>query len=271
MLKLNFNSFDYSKINQKIQQFIKKYCQDQKVIVGLSGGIDSALTCKLAVDALGANRVKALIIKNIRYTDEGLMIARQFAKDLKIEVIEINTDDSRKTIIDETKPDLANFRKISSIDARITDLIIRTIACRDNLIYLGTINGTERLTGWYPKGALVGDFCPIGGLLKHQIIELAKFLKLPNQIIHSVSDDASKICSGCGSLSEFKGISYQTLDKVLYYLEIGQSVKRLKVNEKIIKTILNRIKSVDHKKQVFSPYPKINMHLSSPTRSGIQD
>jgi len=255
---------DYNKIHLITTNFIKERVEKQ-AIIGLSGGIDSALTCSLAVDALGKENVKVLIIKNVRYSDENLAIARGFAEEIGIERIEINSNGIRDEFLSKIDIDKTNVRRVSTLDARITDLIIRTVAGEEDRIYLGTINGTERITGWYPKGSLFGDFCPISGLLKHQVQYLARYQKLPEGIIDSVSGDASRVCSGCGDLPEFHGIPYDALDAVLYIYETEKpqnrhrEVTKLGISDTDYRIIMDRIEVANNKSDVFCPYPKINM------------
>lgn len=263
-IKEIFEKMDYEKIHLIMATFIKEKVGNKPVIIGLSGGIDSALTCSLAVDALGNDNVKVLIIKNIRYSDENLSIARAFANKIGVNFIEIDSNNIRDQFLSIIKFDKKNIRQIASLDARITDILIRTIASKEGRIYLGTINGTERITGWYPKGSLFGDFCPIAGLLKHQVQQLARLQNLPEGIIDSVSGDASKVCSGCGELPEFKGIPYDVLDAVLYIYETEKpedyrkKLADLRISQKNIRIVLNRIEVERNKSEVFCPYPRIN-------------
>ncbi len=259
-----FGQVNYDEVHSLIISFISKKVGSKSVVIGLSGGIDSSITCSLAVDALGNNKVKVLIIKNIRYSDENLSIARNFANREGVEIIEIDSNEIRNQFLSRIELQENDVRQTSSLDARITDLLIRTVSSKEERIYLGTINGTERLTGWYPKGALFGDVCPIAGLLKRQVQELARFKKLPEGIIESVSEDASKVCSGCGELPEFKGIPYDVLDAVLYVWETEKTIDFYKkidglgISRNHVRIILDRIESVNNKQEIFSPYPRIN-------------
>lgn len=246
------------RIKQIVTHFIKQNVGDHGVLIGLSGGVDSALSCALAVEALGKDKVTALIVKNIRYSNEHLAVARRFARRLGIKTIEIDTNTARQAVLDVFERAPTELEQVSSLDARLTDLLLRTTAQQRGLIYLGSINGTERLTGWYPKGSLFGDFCPIGGLLKVQIQALARHLKLPAEIVETVSDDASRICSGCGLLPEFAGIPYQRLDEVLLHYERTGHFTGAQRSRVVVAKIKRRVANVDHKQQVFPPYPIIN-------------
>lgn len=245
-------------IKQTLTQFIKEQAGSSGVLIGLSGGIDSTLTCSLAVEALGRERVTVLIINNIRYPKEHLASALKFAKNLGIEIILIDTDKARKAILEGLTLNSTDTRLVSSLDARLTDLILRTTAQTRGLIYLGSINGTERLTGWYPKGSLFGDYCPIGGLLKSQVQDLARYMNLPAEIVNTVSEDASRICSGCGLLEEFSGIPYKQLDVVLLGLEIGDGFRNANVPAEVVTRVMKRVENVRHKQGGFPLFPVIN-------------
>lgn len=265
-----FERQDYGKIKETIIEFIRKHVpEDKSVIIGLSGGIDSSLSASLAVDALGAERVIVLTLNNIRYSKEHLAISRRFAEKNNIRMIEMGTDQIREAAIKQTGVDITNIPKISSMDARITDLVIRTLADKEGAIYLGTINGSERITGWYPKGSLFGDYDPIGGLLKSQIKNLAKLQGLPSEIVETISGDSSRICSGCGVLPEFKGIPYDILDVILFWYEtehmlsIIQKLYDHEIPWEMFVTVYNRIIQVKHKQTVFSPFPLINKNANA--------
>jgi NAD+ synthetase len=264
MTTSNYNHIDYDNVLSTIDTFIKNKVGNRPVVIGLSGGIDSTITCALAIRALGPDQVKGILINNVRYGDDLLNETRKMASDFGITLKEFNSDNVRKELIDSLNIPKDDVVKVSTLDARITDTVIRTYAMANGSIYLGTINGTERLTGWYPKGALYGDYCPIGDLLKGQVQELGRIMKLPKKIVTSVSHDAAKICSGCGELPAFKGIPYDTLDQILYIMETTDpSDVILTLKESGIKTehflpVIIQVQSARHKTSIFPPYPEIN-------------
>jgi NAD+ synthase (glutamine-hydrolysing) len=254
---------NYEKARTGINQYIQDFVRDSSVIVGLSGGIDSSIVCALAVEALGKDKVKALIVKNARYSAENLQISRNYAQRLGIQTQEVDSTQLRNEAIRAMNIDESDILQTSTMDARICDTVIKTYAGMEDRIYLGTINETERLTGWYPKGNLVGDCCPIGGLLKEQEKGLAKHMGL-DYLVETISEDASRVCSGCGELPEFKGIPYVTLDEVLYIYvtskgdELPRRLREAGIDREISSRILKRVNYVDHKNDVFPDYYKIN-------------
>lgn len=257
---------NYTEVENRIVSYIREFVKDKSVIVGLSGGIDSSIVCALAVRAIGKERVKALIVKNARYPSENLQISREYAKSLGIVVQEVDSSGLREESVKSIGLESSNILQSATLDARICDLLIKSIAGLEDRIYLGTINGTERLTGWYPKGNLVGDFCPIGGLLKNQEKELAKHIGI-GYLVETISEDSARICSGCGELPDFKGIPYSDLDEVLYAYETSRGdelAKKLRVigiDREVCAKIIKRIMFVDHKNDVFPDYCKINYPL----------
>ncbi|MEI6731629.1 MAG: NAD(+) synthase [archaeon] len=255
---------DYKELEEKLISYISNLVGQRNVVVGLSGGIDSSIVCALAVKALGIERVKAIIVKNSRYPAQNLQISRDYAKGLGVQIQEIDSTGIREGAFRSLDFKQDNLLVSATLDARICDLIIKTVAGLEDRIYLGTINGTERLTGWYPKGNLVGDFAPIGGLLKSQEKKLAEHMGL-GYLVETISEDSARICSGCGELPEFKGIPYSTLDEVLYIYETSKGdnlARRLResgIDRAVYMKIIGRILLVDHKNDVFPNYCKINL------------
>lgn len=264
MFDLNFNQLDYKTIEEKLINFIRSKAGNQKIIMGLSGGIDSSVSCYLANKALGKDNVKVVIIINTQFSKEGIAVARAYATKMGVVVQEVDSDNIRDSIlknIGENNPDLILQ---ATVDVRLCDLIIRTIAQIEKRLYMGTINGTERLVGWYPKATLVGDFDPIGGLVKHQLKGLANYLGLED-LAEGVSKDASIVCGGCGELPEFRGMPYKTLDEILYLYET-KTLEKLhslfesnNVDKKYLDLVTNRINSVQHKNDVFPEYCQVNL------------
>lgn len=260
---------NYKQIQFVLEEWIRNVAGNKGVVIGLSGGIDSSVACVLAKNALGADRVKGIILDNSKFSREvGMSTAEQFALNQGISIQKVDIREVRKSILRTLpKMNVEEIIPIATLDVRLCDLYLRTFAFLENKIYLGTINSTERLCGWFPKGGLVGDFDLLGGLLKEQIKELAIVLGL-GHLIPSVSQEAKDICSGCGYLPEFEGIPYSSLDEILYILETSSS--EIIAKQRILKAnlslnhfikILKRVRSTKHKRDAFPNYLKINFPL----------
>jgi len=259
---------NYTEIEASIKKYIKDRVRDNKVLIGLSGGIDSSLLCLLAAEALGRDKVKALSVKssNSSESEKSVETAKNFAKEYDLSLSIVSTEKIRKDLIKALNFDESHYRDVSTMDARLIGFMIQETTRKEGRICLGTINGTERLTGWYPKGSLVGDFCPIGGLFKMQEKGMAKQLGLEH-LVSTISESADRICSvSCvaGSCVELEGIKYKELDQVLYTYETSSkedlyaNLLKLDIKQKTILTILERISFVAHKMDVFPDYCRVN-------------
>jgi NAD+ synthetase len=256
---------NYKQIQANLEEWIRKVAGNKGVVIGLSGGIDSSVACVLAKNALGASKVKGIILDNSKFSREvGMSTAEKFALDQGISIQKVDIKKVRTAVLDTLPIDKNEIIPVATIDVRLCDLYLRTYAFLEKRIYLGTINSTERLCGWFPKGGLTGDFDLLGGLLKEQIKELSKVMGL-GHLIPTVSQEAKDICSGCGYLPEFEGIPYKTLDEVLFILETSSSEKIAKdkakqkgISEDYFNRILNRVRSTKHKREVFPDFLKIN-------------
>jgi NAD+ synthase len=126
-----------AKTVQKIIKFIQKQVGGKPVILGLSGGIDSALVAYLAVEALGNNKVFALTLPSSTNTIQDLELAKLVAKKLKIKSDIINIDDIVNTFVRtiKTKP---NKTTIGNLKARTRMTLLYAKANQLNGLVLGT-------------------------------------------------------------------------------------------------------------------------------------
>ncbi|MCX8173532.1 MAG: NAD+ synthase [Thermoplasmata archaeon] len=202
-----------------IKTFISDYLVQSGAsgyILGLSGGIDSAVVCKLLVDAVGQNRVAAVLMPSATTSPEDMEDARKFAETLGIEKEEV-----------EIEPIVTSFRKALGFDlsrmhtgnltARVRMCILFAFANQNNLLVAGTSNKSELLTGYFTKyGDGAADILPIGDLYKTQVRLLAKDLKIQEKILKKVP--SAGFWEGQTDEEEL-GISYEELDRILFGIE----------------------------------------------------
>ena len=163
-----------------------------KVILGLSGGLDSAVVSVLAADVLGGQNVKAIMMKT-KYTSElSLKIAREIASLNNLDYQEIDIDEIvNNEIIFLQKSFNENVKGIvqENLQARIRGQILMAYSNQNDGMVLACGNKSEALTGYC---TLYGDTCgglmPIGNVYKSTIFELAKWRNslgrvLPEEVI----------------------------------------------------------------------------------------
>jgi NAD+ synthase len=243
-----------------ILNFIKARVADAKadgVVLGLSGGIDSAVTLSLAVSALGPEKVHGLVMP-FNETDS-IDLATNHAQSLSVATKKINISE----IVSSYKKSSDSFsKKISegNLHSRIRMSLLYGDGFSSNSLVIGTSNKSELLIGYYTKWGDGGtDFLPIGDLYKSQIFELGKHLELPSGILNR--EPTAELWQGQTDEDDL-GFSYSELDGVLFELErfssISTIVEKTGVSIEKINKINGLIKQTIHKR-VFPPVCKIGL------------
>ncbi|MHC4844564.1 MAG: NAD+ synthase [Planctomycetota bacterium] len=185
-----------------------------RAVLGLSGGIDSAVSAALAARALGPDNVLVLAMPYHASSEDSLTDARAVAEmlDVRLEVIDISPQ------IDayfETQPDADALRRGNKMAReRMSVLYDRSVEWRG--LVVGTSNKTELLLGY---GTLFGDMAsainPIGDLYKTQVYSLARHLQLPESVITKAP--SADLWAGQTDEEEL-GFGYDEVDAVLHDL-----------------------------------------------------
>jgi len=200
-----------------------KQARANGVVVGLSGGVDSSVTAKLCLEALGKDKVLVLIMPERGVNDEDLKDAVEFARreGFKYKVIDIS--EMLNNI--ESMLGLKSQRARINIRPRLRMLILYAHANELNYLVVGTSNKSELLLGYFTKyGDGAADLYPIGDLYKTQVYSLARKLNIPQKILKKAP--SAGLYPGQRDKDEL-GFSYDILDKVLYAYEMGYDVERI--------------------------------------------
>jgi len=206
---------DAWKVEKFLSEFIQKQVESagkEKVILGISGGIDSALTAALAREALGPRRVFGLILPYHTTPPEEARDAEHLCRMLKI----------RHKTIEITPMVDAYFRHFPRASllrrgnkmARERMSILYDWALYHNALVLGTSNRTELALGYFTKfGDGGADLEPIGGLFKCEVRQLAHSFSLPRMILDK--PPSAGFWKGQTDEKEM-GFSYDLLDRLLH-------------------------------------------------------
>lgn len=239
----------YEQIIKNIQKYFKK-SGVHRVVIGVSGGIDSSLTLKLAVDALGADKVTAISmpelgVSNPENTKHAKILAEALGATFYNQTI-------NSFLIGFTQlPWKQHKIAIQNNKARVRMTILYNYANTENALVMGTSNRSEILLGYGTKyGDIACDIMPIGDLYKDEVVALADFLELPGEIIEK--EPSAELYPGQTDKDEL-GASYQELDPILKRHELGlnELIER-GMSPTLVHNVLNRIAKNAHKSQL--PY-----------------
>ncbi len=230
-------SHSYLNINQqeetqKILFFLRSTLKKtgfQKLIIGLSGGIDSATSLYLARKVLPA---KNIFIAHLYYFQPKTSQIHKISSPLQIP-----TQNRYSVSIKKPVDAIANILKISNlydhgrvrignIMARVRMIILFDLAKKHNALVCGTENKSEHYLGYFTRfGDAASDIEPIQHLYKTQVYQLAKYLGVPQKVI--TAKPSAGLWSGQTDEGEF-GFSYQEADQVLYlYFEKKQTAEKI--------------------------------------------
>jgi NAD+ synthetase len=190
----------------------------KRVVVGISGGVDSAVTAYLAAKALGPENVMGLMLPYRTSSPESLAHAKLVVDALGIESRTIDISAAVDGYLDGAEPDADPSRR-GNVMARARMIVLFDQSAKLQALPLGTGNKTERLFGYFTWHADDSPpINPIGDLYKSQVWALAQHLGVPGAIVRKpATADLIKGQTDEGDL----GISYPKADQILYWLLHG--------------------------------------------------
>ena len=216
-MKVQDLHLDYGIVEDILKAFIENEIRKfgfRSIVLGLSGGIDSAVVCELAVRALGAENVLALMMPYASSSPESIEHAGLIIEKLGIDYEEISITSVVDTFFSMI-PENQLLRR-GNVMARTRMVFLYDVSARDGRLVAGTSNKTELLLGY---GTLFGDMAsavnPIGDLYKTQIRGLARHLHIPEPLI--VKSPSADLWEGQSDEADL-GFSYDDVDLLLYMM-----------------------------------------------------
>ncbi len=210
-----FPPTNYEVVERILTDFIRREVTRvgvEAVVLGLSGGVDSAVSAALAAKALGPKRVLAVMMPYRTSSDASLADAGTVAEALGIETLEIDITPQVDAYFAKF-PDASERRRGNKM-ARERMTVLYDLSAARSALVLGTSNKTELLLGY---GTLYGDMAsalnPIGDLYKTQVWGLAEHLGLPKSVIGKAP--TADLSPGQTDEQDL-GFGYHDVDRLLY-------------------------------------------------------
>lgn len=215
---------EYNKIVKTIIEFIRAEVKSRGstgVVVGISGGLDSAVATYLAVKALGPKKVFGLILPDSGVTPKRDTIdAEKLAKHLgiKYEITEVGK--IKKLCLNKNLPHNSKLAKANLL-VRLRMSLLYFHAAATNKLVLGTGDKSELQLGYFTKyGDGAADLFPIADLYKTEVREMAHYLLVPKNIVNKKS--SARLWKGHTAEGEI-GMTYEEIDHILRELEGNHS------------------------------------------------
>ncbi|MDD2383767.1 MAG: NAD+ synthase [Sulfurospirillaceae bacterium] len=202
---------------ESIEKFLIHFIQDEvrkaglsKVVLGISGGVDSAVVAILAQKAFGSSSFLGLFLPSSTSSPNSLKDAQSLCEKFNIKTEKAPIGNLVDTYFKDKE---ATKLRIGNFSARMRMATLYDISARENALVLGTSNKSEILLGY---GTIFGDIAcainPIGELYKTEIFEFAAYLGVPESILSKAP--SADLWEGQSDEDEM-GFTYAQIDKVL--------------------------------------------------------
>jgi NAD+ synthetase len=213
-------------------------------LVGLSGGVDSALTAFLAAEALGKDNVIGVRMPYRTSSPDSLEHAQLVVDQLGIPVMTIDISEAVDGLLKQVGHDP---HRLGNIMARERMIVLFDLSAKHQALPLGTSNKSERLLGYFTwHGDDAPPVNPLGDLFKSQVWALARHVGVPEQIVGKpATADLIKGQTDEGDL----GISYAKADHILYHLIRGEEPPPRFTKEEV-DTVRRRLDSTHWKRRL---------------------
>ena len=250
MNKLDLN---LKEVHNELVEFLRenfKKAGFSKAVLGLSGGIDSALVAYLLRDALGKENVLAIMMPYKSSNPDSLNHAKLVVEDLKINAKTIEITDMIDAYFKNEKE--ASSLRMGNKMARERMSILFDYSSKENALVVGTSNKTEIYLGYSTQfGDSACALNPIGDLYKTNIWDLSRYLKIPNELIEK--KPSADLWEGQTDEQEM-GLTYKEADQVLYrMLEENKTVEEILAegfNKDLVDNIVRRMNRSEYKRRM---------------------
>lgn len=238
----------------------------KKVLIGLSGGIDSALTVAIAVDAIGKENVVGVFMPSMYTSKESIEDVEILSKNLGIKLITVPITETYNNYISSltsTFKDLKTDVTEENIQARIRGNILMALSNKFGWLVLTTGNKSEMSVGYATLyGDMAGGFAVIKDVPKTMVYRLARFRNTQNEMIPEriiKKEPTAELRPGQKDTDSLP--AYEILDPILLaYIEEDKSftdIAAMGFDKAVVKKVINMVDKSEYKRRQSSPGIKI--------------
>ena len=261
---------DEEKIYQALVLALREYVEKnhfQRVLIGLSGGIDSALTLAIAVDALGKDHVTAVFMPSRHTADISNQDATLIANNLGVTLETISIEPTYNSFLDTLAPVFANKQPDvteENIQARCRAVILMALANKYNALVLTTGNRSEIAVGYCTLyGDMAGGFAVLKDVPKTVIYRLAKYRNRIQAVIPTRTIERPPTAELASNQKDEDTLPpYSVLDPILeYYLNQSQSIDDIVAqgfDRALVTKVVDMIHKSEYKRRQSAIGPRIN-------------
>jgi NAD+ synthase (glutamine-hydrolysing) len=255
----------YLALRLGVRDYARK-CGFQRAVIGLSGGIDSAVTAVIAADALGSDRVLGVAMPT-RYSSEGAVVdARALAEALGVEWRVIDVDPLFQAYLDHLGPVLNEMSRpgpsdvtFENVQARIRGATLMALSNRTGALVLTTGNKSEVAVGYTTLyGDMVGGLAVISDVPKTMVYEIARYINRGGtRIPQSTIDKPPSAELRPNQRDEDSLPPYAVLDRILE-LAVEQQLSRREILERgfdaeVVDRTLSLVRASEYKRRQAAP------------------
>jgi NAD+ synthetase len=215
-------------VTRWLVEFLRREVRDgrgfETVVLGLSGGVDSSVAAAICARALGPENVLGYALPGPGSSEESEELAAEVAHQLDVDLRTIEVASAAEAYLEAHEPDADPLRR-GNVTARQRMIVLFDQSAKHDALPVGTSNKSERLLGYFTwHGDDASPIQPLGDLFKTQVLRLARWLELPEAVIHR---PPTAELEGAGTDEEALGVTYAEADLVLYHLLRGASAEDL--------------------------------------------
>jgi NAD+ synthase len=245
----NITSEDVEHLRAFIRNAVAQEGMDG-VVIGLSGGVDSAVVTKICVDALGADKVLNIFMPSRETPAEDYKTTKDLSKEwgTELRVVDIQPAVDALAAMLLTSEDTPLER--GNISARCRMIVLYNFAKKMNRFVVGTSNQSEIMMGYFTKfGDGACDITLLANMYKTEVRQIASMIGVPEAII--AKPPSAGLWEGQTDESDM-GIKYVDLDRILYGMENDRPDSEISadtgVDRQKVSEIRAQVRSMEHKR-----------------------